>query len=92
MNLRTYLLAVSQIDDNELMTMISSALKSGVQTMLEFANAHGVTVTSLVHWVKQNGRPGWRQLRKMHGPTAPKKPKKRKGGVKKGEKHTKKKK
>jgi hypothetical protein len=63
MNLRT----CSQIDDNELMAMIISALESGVRSMSKFQKVHRVTgVRSLEHWVGQNGRPSWTELKNMH--------------------------
>jgi hypothetical protein len=87
----------SQFKDGDLMAMITSALKLGVQSMREFAKAHSVTHSSLQHWVKLNGRPGWKRLQELHGPTvtptAPKNTaKKGKAVVKTGEEHTEKKK
>ena len=81
----------SQIDDNELMAMIISALESGVRSMSKFEKVHRVTVRSLEHWVGCNGRPSWTELKNMHPLTARKKNKKRKA-VEKGEKQTKNKK
>jgi hypothetical protein len=93
MNLRT----ASQFKDGELMAMVTSALKLGVQSVREFAKAHSVTFGSLQRWVRHDGRPGWKRLKELHGPTvtptAPKKTtKKRKAVAKTGEKQTKKRK
>jgi hypothetical protein len=88
MNLRT----CSQIDEDELMAMIISALESGVRTMSKFEKVHRVTVPSLRSWVGRNGRPSWTELQNRHPLTAPKKNKKRKAVAKTGEKQTKKKK
>jgi hypothetical protein len=93
MNLRT----ASQFKDGELMPMITSALKLGVQSLREIAKAHSVTYGSLESWVGRDGRPSWTRLKELHGPTvtpiAPKKTtKKRKVVAKTGEKQTKKRK
>jgi hypothetical protein len=85
MNMRT----CAHFDDEVLMAMITSALESGVRSMKEFANLHSITLPSLKHWVGQNGRPGWKELKNMHPLTACKKNKKRKAVVEKQTKNKK---
>jgi len=92
MHLRT----AGQFKDGELMDKITSALKLGVQSLREFADAHSVTWQSLRSWIRNKGRPGWKRLKELHGPTvtptAPKKTtKKRKAVAKPGGKQKKKK-
>jgi hypothetical protein len=88
MNLRT----CSQIEDAELMAMIISALGSGVRSTRAFAEVYSATEGSLRSWVGRNGGPSWKELKKLHPLTAPKKNKKRKAAAKTGEKQTKKRK
>jgi hypothetical protein len=45
---------------------------------------------SLQKWVRINGRPGWKELKRLYPQTAPKEKKKRKAAAKTGEKQTKK--
>jgi hypothetical protein len=85
MNLKT----CNQFEDAVLMAMVISALESGVRTMGKFEEVYHVTEASLKNWVRYNGRPGWKELKRLYPQTAPKEKKKRKAAAKTGEKQTK---
>ena len=59
--------------------------------MGKFEEVYHVTEVSLKNWVRKNGRPGWKELKRLYPQTAPKEKKNRQAVPKTGEQQTKKK-